>query len=160
MTLEDRIRRLEDIEEIRRLRNMYHYFTNERMPGRFSEIYTDDAVLKFDEHMTIEGVDAIVEVMANVPERTLIKQFIHSHQVDVHGNDASGFAYLDARYGQDGQSLIVAARYDEEYRRTSEGWRISRTDIDVIFSVPVQLGWADPSEDYFKKVELPNQPST
>jgi ketosteroid isomerase-like protein len=156
MTLEERIRRLEDIEEIRKLRNMYHYFINERLPERFRELYTDDAVLQFDEHMTIEGGDAIVKAMANVPEGTLIKQFIHSHQIDVEGDEASGFAYLDARYGQDGQSLIVAARYDEKYRRTTEGWRIAWTFIDVNFSVPVQLGWADISEDYFTKVELPD----
>ena len=156
MTLEERIRRLEDIEEIRRLRNMYHYFINERLPERFRELYADDGVLQFDEHMRIEGVEAIVKAMANVPERTLIKQFIHSHQVDVEGDEASGFAYLDARYGQDGQSLIVAARYDEKYRRTADGWRISETVIEVNFSVPVQLGWADISEDYFTRVELPN----
>ena len=77
-------------------------------------------------------------------------------QVDVDGDEASAFAYLDARYGQDGQSLIVAARYDEKYRRTAQGWRISWTYIDVIFSVPVQLGWADPSDDYFSKIDLPN----
>jgi ketosteroid isomerase-like protein len=157
MTLENRIRRLEDIEEIRRLRNMYHYFINERMPDGFREIYTDDAVLRFDRHMKIEGIDAIVKTMGNVPERTLIKQFIHSHQVEVNDDAAGAFAYLDARYGQDGHSLIVAARYDEEYRRTSQGWRISSTSIDVIFSVPVQLGWADPTEDYFSKIELPNR---
>ena len=157
MTIEERLRRLEDIEEIRRLRNMYHYFMNERLPERFAEIYTEDAVLKFDEHMTVKGLDAIVKAMGNLPERTLVKQFIHSHQIDVNGDEASAFAYLDARYGQDGQSLIVAARYDENYRRTPEGWRICETDIDVIFSVPVQVGWADPTEDYFTKVELPNR---
>lgn len=157
MTLEERVRRLEDIEEIRRLRNMYHYFMNERLPDRFREIYTDDAVLKFDEHMEIEGIDAIVTALGNVPDRTLIKQFIHSHQIDVDKDEASAFAYLDARYGQDGQSLIVAARYDEKYRRTPQGWRICRTDIDVIFSVPVQKGWADISVDYFDKIELPNR---
>lgn len=156
MTIEERLRRLEDIEDIRRLRNMYHYFLNERQPERFGEIYTEDAVLRFDKHMEIEGIDAIVKAVGNVPERTLIKQFIHSHQVDVNGDEASAFAYLDARYGQDGQSLIVAARYDEQYRRTAQGWRISRTEIEVIFSVPVQLGWADPSDDYFSKIDLPN----
>ena len=125
MTLEDRIRRLEDIEEIRRLRNMYHYFSNERQPERFREIYTDDAVPQFDKHMTIDGLEAIVTALGNVPARTMIKQFIHSHQIDVDGDEASAFAYLDARYGQDGTSLIVAARYDEKYRRTARGWRIS-----------------------------------
>lgn len=35
MTLEERVRRIEDLEEIRRLRNMYHYFVNERLPERF-----------------------------------------------------------------------------------------------------------------------------
>lgn len=92
----------------------------------------------FDEHMKFEGIEAIVEGLGKVPEQTLIKQFIHSHQADVQGDEATAFAYLDARYGGSGQSLMAAARYDEKYRRTVEGWRITWTYVDVIFSVPVE----------------------
>jgi hypothetical protein len=52
---------------------------------------------------------------------------------------------------------MVAARYDEKYRRTARGWRIAWTYIGVIFSVPVQKGWADLDVDYFSQVEFPDQ---
>jgi hypothetical protein len=67
MTLEDRIKRLEDIEEIRRLRNMYHYFVNENLPDRFREIYTDDGVMQLDDAMKFEGINAIVEGFRKIP---------------------------------------------------------------------------------------------
>jgi ketosteroid isomerase-like protein len=157
MTLEDRVRRLEDIEEIRRLRNMYHYFVNENLPDRLREIYTEDGVVQIDEHMKFIGIDAIVEGFRKIPMRTsLVKQYVHSHQVDVTGDTATAFAYIEARYGQDGQSLMVAGRYDEKYLRTSAGWRITSTFAKVDFAVPVQIGWAGEKRDYFSHEKLAN----
>ena len=155
MTLEDRIRRLEDIEEIRRLRNMYHYFVNENLPDRFREIYTDDGVMQMDADMKFDGVEAIVEGFRKIPARTpLVKQYVHSHQVDVTGDTATAFAYIEARYAQDGQSLMVAGRYDEKYVRTPAGWRITYTYAKVDFAVPVQVGWTGERLNYFNREKL------
>ncbi|HEY6870007.1 MAG TPA: nuclear transport factor 2 family protein, partial [Novosphingobium sp.] len=74
-----------------------------------------------------------------------VKQFLHNHEIALAGDTASGFCYLDARYATNGESLIVAARYDDEYRRTEDGWRISRTRVNIIFSVPLAQGGADPA---------------
>jgi ketosteroid isomerase-like protein len=157
MTLDDRIRRLEDIEEVRRLRNMYHHFVNENLPDRFREIYTDDGVIQIDTHMKFVGIEAIVEGFRKIPARTpLVKQFVHSHQVDVAGDTTTAFAYIEARYAQDGQSLMVAGRYDETYVRTSAGWRITTTYAKVDFAVPVQTGWAGENLDYFSREKLAN----
>lgn len=155
MDLAARIARLEDIEDIHRLRNMYHYFINENLPERFREIYTEDAWLKFDDRMSWEGLDAIVAGFASMPARTpLIKQFIHNHQIDLDGDRAKSFAYFEARYATlDRKSLMVAGRYDETYKRTKAGWRITTTFVHLIYSVPLDVGWAGDNLNYFPKIE-------
>lgn len=157
MTLEDRVRRLEDVDAIRRLRNLYHYFVNENLPDRFREIYTDDGVMQTDDHMKFVGIDAIVEGFRKIPIYTpMVKQFVHSHEIDVDGDAATAFAYIEARYAQDGVSLMVAGRYDEKYIRTPAGWRITYTYGKVDFAVPVQVGWAGDKLDYFSREKLSN----
>ena len=46
MTLEERIRRLEDIEDIRRLRNKYHASLNESRYENCRALFTEDAVVE------------------------------------------------------------------------------------------------------------------
>ena len=45
-TLEERIRRLEDIEDIRHLRNQYHASLNEGQYGNCRALFTDDAIVE------------------------------------------------------------------------------------------------------------------
>lgn len=144
MTLEERIGRLEDIEQIRSLRNKFHYFVNEGLSHRFGEVYTDDAIVYFDEFMKQEGLANIIEAATKLNQQVFVKQFLHNHEIEIDGDHGRGFCYLDARYANDGESLIVAARYDDEYERTAAGWRISQVRVNIIFSVPIQRGWADP----------------
>lgn len=153
MEIEKRLKRIEDIEDIRTLRNMYHYFINENLPERFREIYTDDGSLQFADKMKWEGLDQIVESFRTMPERTpLIKQFIHNHEITLAGDSASAFAYFEARYATlDKKSLMVAGRYDENYRRTVNGWRITDTFVHLIYSVPLDVGWAGENLDYHPK---------
>ncbi len=151
MTLEERIQRLEDIEAIKSLRNKFHYFINERMPERFRELYTEDAVVIFDEFLRQEGIEAIVAAASRFPKDLLLRQYIHNHEVELNGDTATGYSYLDARYGQNGQSLIVAGRYDDKYRRTPDGWRINEVKVTLLFSVPVQKGWGGPPEELIEQ---------
>jgi ketosteroid isomerase-like protein len=144
MTLEERISRLEDIERIRSLRNKFHHFINEGLAHRFGEVYEEDAVVEFDDFMTQEGLANIIAA-ADQLSQVFVKQFLHNHEIELNGDKATGYCYLDARYAANGESLIVAARYDDEYRRTPAGWRISRTRVNIFFSVPLSQGWADAS---------------
>jgi len=141
--LEAHVRHLEDIEEIRGLRFKYHDFLNRSRFERMSELYTDDARVRIDYVASAEGKEEIHEFFLTIP-RTLsfIKQFIHNHLVNVDGDMASGVAYMDARYAAEGQSLMVAGRFDEKYRRTTAGWRIADTFVTLYFSVPLSKGWA------------------
>jgi hypothetical protein len=59
MTLEERIRRLEDIEAIRWLRNRYHASVNESRFGDCRALFTDDAVVELGYLARYEGIEAI-----------------------------------------------------------------------------------------------------
>jgi ketosteroid isomerase-like protein len=143
MSLVARVQALEDLEEIRQLRFSYHDYLNRDQFERMSALYCDDASVRIDYVAHARGIEEIHAFFLNIP-RTLsfIKQFTHNHLVELKGDEASGIAYMDARYASDGQSIMVAGRFDETYSRTSAGWRISETLVTLYFSVPLASGWA------------------
>jgi ketosteroid isomerase-like protein len=145
LRLAARVRRLEDIEEIRTLRLRYHDYLNRSEFERMSGLYTADARLRIDAVAHADGIAAIHDFFVSIPRGlTLIKQFIHNHLVEIDGDQARGVAYMDARYAANGESLIVAGRFDERYARTDDGWRIAETLVTLNFSVPLSVGWAGP----------------
>lgn len=150
-TLEDRIRRLEDIEEIRQLRMKYHINTNDGHFDRMWELFTEDAWVDFGYISKAKGREEIDALFKRIPNNLpLVKQFIHNHLVEVNGDEATGISYLDARYAQDGDSVMVAARFDEIYVRTADGWRIKQMLLELYFSVPINVGWAGETLNYVK----------
>lgn len=141
-SLDTRLRHLEDIQEIKRLRMMYHRYINEEQFDRVASLYTPDAHLDFGPIARADGTAQIDAMYRSLPANVeIVKQFIHNHLVEVHGDEATGLAYLDARYGKEGESLMVAARFEEKYRRTADGWKISETIVRVWFAAPVEPGW-------------------
>lgn len=149
--LEARLRRLEDIEEIRRLRMRYHDFINQQKFDQIAQLFTDDASLDFGYVAQAKGMAEIHELFVRMPSNlSMIKQFIHNHIVDVDGDVATGTSYLDARYAQDGESVMVASRFLETYKRLADGWKISTFQVEIYFSVPINKGWAGEQTNYVK----------
>jgi ketosteroid isomerase-like protein len=153
--LMDTVRRLSDIEEIRSLRDRYHHFVNEGEFGRFREIYTADASMHFSGPYSWTGIDEIVQgleaLSTSIP---FMKQFVHNHYIVVEGDTAKSVAYLESKYARQGESVLVAGRYDDEFIRTDGGWRIKRTAVTLFFSVPLQQGWADTEVQVFDMREI------
>jgi ketosteroid isomerase-like protein len=139
--LRSAVRLLEDIEEIRRLRMKYHYLINEGLLDRAAEIYAEDARVVWSSFGTAHGHDEIVALFKSLPA-DFVKHFVSNHIVDVAGDEATGVAYVDARYASDGESYFIAGKYDERYRRTEDGWRISETVLVTYFRATPQEGWA------------------
>ena len=156
-TLEQRIRRLEDIEDIRRLRNRYHASLNE---GRYAEcraLFTDDAVVELGYLARYEGIDAIDRGFRAMGERDrfFIKQFIHSHDVAVEGDGGTGTSYLEARYGRFGVSYVVAGRYDDTYARVNGVWKFRSMIAELFYTVPNAVGWTGDEMHYLRPKAVP-----
>ena len=71
-----------------------------------------------------------------------VRQFIHNHVLKVNGDRASGYAYLEAKPVYNGESYVVAARYNDEYIKRDGRWRFSKMSLTPFFMVPLKEGWA------------------
>ena len=144
--LEERVAILQDVEEIRSLRQRYHEYVNEGRHARISELFAMRGVVDFGELGRRVGRDAIhtlfVEELIN-EDLTFIKQFNHNHAVEVSGDQATGSSYLEAKNVLSGQATLVAARYDDSYLRTAEGWRFQEMKLTLYFVTPLAQGWGE-----------------
>ena len=151
-SLEARIRRLEDIEALRKLRNRYHAAINDGRYDEIAELFTDDALVVLGYLARYEGRAAIDRGFRGMGERErfFIKQFIHSHDVAVDGDRGTGTSYLEARYGRYGVSWLVSGRYDDVYVRRGERWLFKSMIAELYYTVPAGVGWMGDERHYLK----------
>jgi hypothetical protein len=131
LTLELRIRQLEDIEEIRNLTARFAYATNRGFDGQtldvemMPEIYASDARWEGSHYPTTEGLEAI---MASFPEATsAVDVVMHSFMnpiITVTGDTATGTWQLWLASVWQGEFGAVYMNAEMTYTRTAEGWRI------------------------------------
>jgi hypothetical protein len=159
-SLEDRIRNLEakvselnEREAIRDLRMRYHECINDGKVAEIPDLFSEDGELEFGHLGTAKGRDQIREFFSGLgsrrsengqPRRGLyrVRQFIHNHVIHIHGDRADGFAYLEAKPVYNGESYVVAARYNDEYVKRDGQWKFSKMSLTPYFMVPMKDGWA------------------
>jgi hypothetical protein len=152
--LESKVQELVDLEAIRDLRFRYHEYINEAKFGEIADLFTDDGDLLFGHLGNAHGRDEINRFFGGLvgkpdsggksrpPRLSRVRQFIHNHVVEVHGDNASGFSYLEAKPVYKGESYVVAARYDDEYVRHNGHWKFKKMALTPYFMVPLKEGWA------------------
>jgi ketosteroid isomerase-like protein len=155
-TLEERIQRLEDTEDIRTLKSRYHTYVNDTDFDLVGSLFAPDASLKLgylmpDENAIVgrEKIQAAFSEMKTNPSQSQLKQFLHSHIVELTGADtASGTGMLYACYGVHADSYIVSGKYSEDYVRVGGSWLFKTMDLALYFSVPLAHGWAGPKRHF------------
>ena len=150
--LRQRVRRLEDIEAIRTLRNQYHACINDGRYAEISALFTQDAVVELGYLARYEGLEAIDKGFRGMGERErfFIKQFIHSHLVELDGDRGTGKSYLEARYGRFGVSYLVSGRYDDVYSRQDGRWLFHSMIAEFYYTVPAGVGWTGDELHYMR----------
>lgn len=154
--LESTVAELKNREALRDLRYRYHEYINE---GKFADIvdlFTEDGELEFGPLGKAKGRDGIIAFFKRLgppspgaapssggAHFTYVKQYIHNHTLEINGNRARGFSYLEARPVINGEAHMVAGRYDDEYIKTDGGWRFTRMTFTPHFIVPFKEGWAN-----------------
>ena len=149
MSLEDiewRLRVLEDIEEIKRLKARYCAFCDDSFNlEALATVYTEDAYWEMARYGTAQGRDQILVMMSGSPQRTpFVVHMVMNPIIEVDGDKATGVWYLFmARTHAEGdQAVWGSARYDEEYTRVGGEWKISRQKVTENFRTPFDQGWA------------------
>lgn len=154
--LEAKVQELADREAIRDLRYRYHEYINDARFGEIADLFSDDGEVNFGHLGTAHGREEINRFFGGLrphtsdggaardwrPRLSRVRQFIHNHVVEVQGDTARGFAYLEAKPVYKGESYVVAARYDDDYVRQNGRWKFKRMALTPYFMVPLKEGWA------------------
>jgi ketosteroid isomerase-like protein len=132
ISLEERVKRLEDLEAIKDVTARYAAAVNKGWNGEtvdvsaMPSIYAEDARWESDDMgVSAVGLDTI---MAGLPESTSMVEFsMHSFLnpiIAVDGDEAAGswLMWIASRINADPRAVYMSS--DMTYTRTREGWRI------------------------------------
>jgi ketosteroid isomerase-like protein len=130
-SLEERIRRLEDQAEIRQLVSRYCFVVDDRDLEGMADCFTAEGRFRSaDGVMDARGREAIIDQYHG---RFAVLgpgvHITHDHVVDFDDADAdraTGRVSCSAELVRHGKPMLVALRYEDEYRRDADGrWRFA-----------------------------------
>jgi hypothetical protein len=147
-----RIARLEDIEAIRQLKALYCEICDAgHDPERITGVFTEDGVWDGGRIGRAEGHAAIRALFERFGRELGFTQHMTMNpRIEVDGDRAHGSWYLFGPFTirEGNRATWQAARYEEDYLRTAEGWRIHRLTIrGPGFSADYATGWTRPQRD-------------
>jgi len=152
--LEARIRKIEDIEEIKQLMSSYTYFLDYGELDKVLDCFAEDAKMEVGMRgkaekgkVALEGIyegkDAIKELYRSVlptKDRFAVSHLIMNPVVKVEGERAKGTFYLLEPTGVK-RAIWGHGRYDMDYIRVDGKWKISSFRFTWNFSTPYDEGW-------------------
>jgi hypothetical protein len=59
---------------------------------------------------------------------------LSTHHIALDGERATGEAYCNAHYVLGSTDLVMAVRYDDDYLRVKEEWRLFRRAVNVMWT--------------------------
>lgn len=138
-----RLRRLEDIEEIKELKHRYVALIDELIAdpdaaGDFVDLFVADLEVQYDAYGTFTTKETLTAFLLNVISPAFSWGF-HAAQnprIEVHGNVASAKWYLTAHAVHEGGTTVIPfyGRYVDQYVRTGDGWKIKKSVL--VFNPP------------------------
>lgn len=100
-------------------------------------VFVDDARGRYGERPWVEGADALVAWIAEQGEdKAWQHHLLTVYHVDVEGDAARALTYHtshQARTAEPSRVRQIVARYDDELRRTADGWRIASKEMEVLW---------------------------
>jgi len=142
--LEATVHQLCDRNEIQELRFRYHIAVNEKRPGEVPDLFADDGEIDFAHLGQVKGKTQLADFYKKALSELVpfVKQFIHNHVIALDGDRGTGLSYLEAKPIYNGESFLVAARFDDEYIRERGRWKFRKMTLVPHFMVPLREGWA------------------
>jgi ketosteroid isomerase-like protein len=151
--LEARIRRVEDIEAIRKLKATYCDLVDAGLedPANLEALlahFTADAKLDFgmgaaSQHEGLAGARTFFGQLV-APSIRFCMHMIHNSFIEVEGDSARGRWYFEvpAVDAGSGKAQWMAGRYLEQYRRERGEWKFAAMTVQWCFIAPYDQGWA------------------
>ena len=144
--LEQRVQRLEDIEEIRALKSRYFYCCDRKDPKGMRDCFKDGPVyIDYGAVGTFDNADALVKIFTEIG--------CHDHMVEMHHGMNPQIELLDSTRARGSWKLhyfLINTRdrtltqlggyYEDEYQVVSGVWKISRTRFVATSTLVMDIG--------------------
>lgn len=146
MTLEERLRRLEQREAIKELRAEYCYRVDARDWDGYAALFTEDAHLDFGPIGTFDGRAAVRDFAEHVvgAEHGFLAHMIHNPVLEVGTDTATGRWYFEVPCTfKDGSAGWIQGTYEDEYRLVDGEWLFAEVVADFNYFAAYDEGWAD-----------------
>jgi len=146
--LEAKVQELQDRNEIQELRFRYHIAVNEKRPEMIPDLFSENGEIDFAHLGKAQGKAGVTAFYHQALSDLVpfVKQFIHNHVITLNGDTGTGLSYLEAKPIFNGESFLVAARFDDEYVRENNHWKFHKMTLVPYFMVPLREGWAGPNQ--------------
>ena len=143
--LEARIRALEDLEAIKRLKNRYFYGIDKRLWDEVGACFAEDAVL-FDRGVFRSPAEVAKFFQENIsPAFSMFVHQGHNPEIDLTSDTtAKGEWELEAFLvtAKTNVGLWITGIYQDEYVKEKGEWKIKKTELITFFYSDIEKGWA------------------
>ena len=143
--LEQRVRVLEDIEAIKKLKARYcAYCDNNYDADGIASLFTEDAIWDGGSFGKCEGREAIRTHFQGAPKRmSFAIHQVMNPIIEVEGDKGKGRWYLfqPCTLGEGNEAAWLAARYEEDYVRIGGEWKFKHLKVFPSFLTPYEEGW-------------------
>ena len=143
--LEEKIQRLEDLEQIRDLVRRYAHLVWQGKSVETVNLFTIDGTVDLgpDDGGTIRGREKLQAIYSEKlgSDEMMLHPFVHNHIIEFIGDAATGTAYIDLRCVKDGESLMGSGYYQDQYAREDGQWKFKVRKLTMCYLVPPSQGW-------------------
>ena len=150
MTIEDlekRIRVLEDIEAIKKLKARYcSVCDDDHNPAEIIKLFAEDGIWEGAGVGAHQGHAAIRALFQGFQQRISFSQHnVMNPNIEVHGDTAKGTWYFLGPFTmrKGNRAMWLAARYEEDYVRVGGEWKFKHLRAIGRMSAPYETGWAN-----------------
>jgi hypothetical protein len=137
---------MDDLEDIKRVKYRYLRALDTKQWGEFADTLTEDVVGEYggslgeEHHFT--NRDSLVEFMRmSLPANVISEHRVTHPEITIEDDEATATWYLQDRVivAEFDFMLIGAAFYNDRYRRTEDGWKISATGYKRTYDATMSL---------------------
>jgi ketosteroid isomerase-like protein len=144
-TLEQRVQRLEDIEQITAVTmQLAQHFDNGYHADGVVSLFTDDGVFDGGPFGRYEGVDAVHSFFAGVSEQiTFARHHLATRMIDLapDSDTATGQWHMWGTHTIGGEAMFLANTWVIRYRKVDGRWLIADQRLEWKFLTPYGAGW-------------------
>ena len=143
MTVEQRLRALEDGQEIAKLKAAYCHYADGGWDGRLSHdydrvvsLFTPDGVWDGGQFGKSVGRTAIRELFKSFQQKLpFAVHRVSNPVIEVNGDSGTGKWHIvaDLIRAEDNQAVWMAGDYSDEFVRTPEGWKFKSLKFTAAF---------------------------